>query len=191
MKNHVEARNIVKRFGPTVALNGAGISIKEGDTHALVGRNGAGKSTLVSILTGLQRPDEGEVLFSGEAAPPLADRDAWRRRVACVYQKSTIIPELSVAENLFLNRQTAGGRSSGRRCAPAPARCSRPTRSTSTPTCSPATSASSSASSSRSPAPSPSARRSSSWTSPPPSSTAPPSSGSSSGCARCASRASR
>ncbi|MEU4700364.1 sugar ABC transporter ATP-binding protein [Nonomuraea dietziae] len=109
MKNHVEARNIVKRFGPTVALNGAGISIKEGDTHALVGRNGAGKSTLVSILTGLQRPDEGEVLFSGEAAPPLADRDAWRRRVACVYQKSTIIPELSVAENLFLNRQTAGG----------------------------------------------------------------------------------
>ncbi len=109
MNNHVEARNIVKRFGPTVALNGAGITIKEGETHALVGRNGAGKSTLVSILTGLQRPDEGEVLFSGQAAPALADRDAWRRRVACVYQKSTIIPQLSVAENLFLNRQTDGG----------------------------------------------------------------------------------
>ncbi|MFD1936129.1 MULTISPECIES: sugar ABC transporter ATP-binding protein [Nonomuraea] len=99
----------MKRFGPTVALNGAGITIKEGETHALVGRNGAGKSTLVSILTGLQRPDEGEVLFSGQAAPALADRDAWRRRVACVYQKSTIIPQLSVAENLFLNRQTDGG----------------------------------------------------------------------------------
>ncbi|MEU7896165.1 sugar ABC transporter ATP-binding protein [Nonomuraea sp. NPDC049152] len=109
MNNHVEARNIVKRFGPTVALNGAGITIKEGETHALVGRNGAGKSTLVSILTGLQRPDEGEVLFSGQAAPALADRDAWRRRVACVYQKSTIIPQLSVAENLFLNRQTDRG----------------------------------------------------------------------------------
>lgn len=109
MNNHVEARNIVKRFGPTVALNGAGITIKEGETHALVGRNGAGKSTLVSILTGLQRPDEGEVLFSGQAAPALADRDAWRRRVACVYQKSTIIPQLSVAENLFLNRQADRG----------------------------------------------------------------------------------
>ncbi|MFI7703317.1 sugar ABC transporter ATP-binding protein [Nonomuraea sp. NPDC049480] len=109
MNIHVEARNVVKRFGPTVALNGAKIAIAEGETHALVGRNGAGKSTLVSILTGLQRPDEGEVLFSGEAAPALADRDAWRQRVACVYQKSTIIPALTVAENLFLNRQTEKG----------------------------------------------------------------------------------
>ncbi|NUW45181.1 sugar ABC transporter ATP-binding protein [Nonomuraea rhodomycinica] len=109
MKYHVEARNVVKRFGPTVALNGASIAIAEGETHALVGRNGAGKSTLVSILTGLQPADEGEVLFAGEPAPALADRDAWRRRVACVYQKSTIIPALTVAENLFLNRQTDGG----------------------------------------------------------------------------------
>ncbi|SDL48393.1 sugar ABC transporter ATP-binding protein [Nonomuraea jiangxiensis] len=108
MKNHVEARDVVKRFGPTTALNGAKIAIAEGETHALVGRNGAGKSTLVSILTGLQRPDAGEVLFSGEAAPALADRDAWRQRVACVYQKPTIIPALTVAENLFLNRQSAG-----------------------------------------------------------------------------------
>ncbi|MDA0642768.1 MULTISPECIES: sugar ABC transporter ATP-binding protein [Nonomuraea] len=98
----------MKRFGPTTALDGAGISIAEGETHALVGRNGAGKSTLVSILTGLQRPDEGEVRFAGEPAPALADRDAWRQRVACVYQKSTIIPALTVAENLFLNRQTEG-----------------------------------------------------------------------------------
>ncbi|MFB4277373.1 MULTISPECIES: sugar ABC transporter ATP-binding protein [unclassified Nonomuraea] len=109
MSIHVEARNVVKRFGPTTALNGAEIAIAEGETHALVGRNGAGKSTLVSILTGLQRPDEGEVRFSGEAAPALADRDAWRQRVACVYQKSTIIPALTVAENLFLNRQSARG----------------------------------------------------------------------------------
>ncbi|MFI6801650.1 sugar ABC transporter ATP-binding protein [Streptosporangium canum] len=105
----VEALGITKRFGPTTALNGAGIAITEGETHALVGRNGAGKSTLVSILTGLQRPDEGEVRFRGEPAPPLADRDAWRQRVACVYQKSTIIPMLTVAENLFLNRQTDRG----------------------------------------------------------------------------------
>ncbi|MEV0585732.1 sugar ABC transporter ATP-binding protein [Nonomuraea sp. NPDC050310] len=108
MNIHVEARSITKRFGPTTALNGAGLSIAEGETHALVGRNGAGKSTLVSILTGLQRPDEGEVLFSGTPAPALADRDAWRRRVACVYQKSTIIPNLTVTENLFLHRQTTG-----------------------------------------------------------------------------------
>ncbi|MEW9528074.1 sugar ABC transporter ATP-binding protein [Microbispora sp. NPDC049125] len=105
----VEALDVTKRFGATVALAGAGIRVDEGRTHALVGRNGAGKSTLVSILTGLARPDEGSVLFDGEPAPPLADRDAWRRRVACVYQRSTIIPALSVAENLFLNRQSDSG----------------------------------------------------------------------------------
>jgi simple sugar transport system ATP-binding protein len=105
----VEAVDVTKRFGATVALAGAGIRIEPGTTHALVGRNGAGKSTLVSILTGLSRPDEGSISFGGEPAPPLSDRDGWRRRVACVYQRSTIIPGLSVAENLFLNRQSAGG----------------------------------------------------------------------------------
>ncbi|MFC6081551.1 sugar ABC transporter ATP-binding protein [Sphaerisporangium aureirubrum] len=105
----VEARSVTKRFGPTTALDDAGIVIAEGETHALVGRNGAGKSTLVSILTGLQRPDGGEVLFGGRPAPSVADRDGWRRTVACVYQKSTIIPALTVAENLFLNRQAGSG----------------------------------------------------------------------------------
>jgi simple sugar transport system ATP-binding protein len=104
----VEATGIVKRFGSTVALSGARITIRPGETHALVGRNGAGKSTLVSVLTGLQAPDEGTVTFGGSPAPRLADRDAWRQRVACVYQKSTIIPTLTVAENLFLNRHDHG-----------------------------------------------------------------------------------
>ena len=101
----VAAKNITKRYGATTALDGAGITVCSGETHALVGRNGAGKSTLVSILTGLQRADAGEVTFDGSPAPPPADRDAWRQRVACVYQKSTIIPTLTVGENLFLNRQ--------------------------------------------------------------------------------------
>jgi simple sugar transport system ATP-binding protein len=103
------ASGITKRYGATTALYEAGIVIQPGETHALVGRNGAGKSTLVSILTGLQRPDSGEVFFGGEPAPPVADRDAWRQLVACVYQKSTIIPTLTVAENLFLNRQARRG----------------------------------------------------------------------------------
>ncbi|AFU01463.1 sugar ABC transporter ATP-binding protein [Nocardia brasiliensis] len=101
-----EAIEVSKRFGRNViALNLVGLRVAAGRTHALVGRNGAGKSTLVSILTGLATPDEGEVRFNGRPAPAPADRDAWRARVACVYQKSTIIPDLSVAENLFINRQ--------------------------------------------------------------------------------------
>src|SRR5689334_3956939 len=82
-----EARDITKRYGPTLALDGAGIAVRAGQTHALVGRNGAGKSTLVSVLTGLQSPDAGVVLFSGVAAPRPSEREAWRQHVACVYQK--------------------------------------------------------------------------------------------------------
>jgi len=101
-----EATGVSKRFGATVALRDARITIDAGEAHALVGRNGAGKSTLVSILTGIQQADTGTLRFSGEAAPAFGDIDAWRSRVACVYQRSTIIGELTVAENLFLNRQS-------------------------------------------------------------------------------------
>ncbi|MDX6208303.1 MAG: simple sugar transport system ATP-binding protein [Frankiales bacterium] len=102
----VTAAHVTKRFGATVALDDVHLTVASGEVHALVGRNGAGKSTLVSILTGLQSPDTGEVSFGGTPAPATADREAWRRVVACVYQHLTIIPTLTVAENLFLNRQT-------------------------------------------------------------------------------------
>jgi simple sugar transport system ATP-binding protein len=101
----VEARDIVKRYGATTALADGRLTVLPGESHALVGRNGAGKSTLVTLLTGLQAPDEGTVHFDGRPAPALTDRDAWRRKVACVYQKPTVVPELTVAENLFINRQ--------------------------------------------------------------------------------------
>ena len=101
----MEAIGVSKRYGATVALSDARLRVLPGESHALVGRNGAGKSTLVGILTGLREPDSGEVRFHGEPAPAIADREGWRQRVACVYQHSTIIPDLTVAENLFINRQ--------------------------------------------------------------------------------------
>ncbi|MEZ0093802.1 sugar ABC transporter ATP-binding protein [Streptacidiphilus sp. EB129] len=101
----VEAHGISKRFGTTVALSDARIAVAPGESHALVGRNGAGKSTLVSILTGMQRADSGTLRFGGQPAPAVGDQAAWRSRVACVYQRSTAIPDLTVAENLFVNRQ--------------------------------------------------------------------------------------
>jgi simple sugar transport system ATP-binding protein len=100
-----EAVGVSKRYGATVALSDASLRVLPGESHALVGRNGAGKSTLVGILTGLREPDSGEVRFRGEPAPAISDREGWRQRVACVYQHSTIIPDLTVAENLFINRQ--------------------------------------------------------------------------------------
>ncbi|MFI9049113.1 sugar ABC transporter ATP-binding protein [Streptomyces sp. NPDC053427] len=104
----VRAAGIVKRYGPTLALDGAGLTVRPGEAHALVGRNGAGKSTLVSVLTGMQRPDAGEVGFGGEPAPGWGDTAAWQRKVACVYQKSMTVPELTVAENLYLGRFQGG-----------------------------------------------------------------------------------
>ena len=101
----VEARALGKRYGTTVALNDVSLGISAGKSVALVGRNGAGKSTLVRLLTGLDSPDSGEIRFSGEPAPDLSARAGWRSKVACVYQKLTIIPDLSVGENLFLNDQ--------------------------------------------------------------------------------------
>ncbi|MEV8517966.1 sugar ABC transporter ATP-binding protein [Dactylosporangium sp. NPDC051484] len=112
---------VSKRFGATTALSDVTLRIAPGETHALVGRNGAGKSTLVSLLTGLHQPDGGEIRFGGEPAPPVADRGAWRQRVACVFQRSTIIPALTVAENLFLNRQNENRQSE-------PSRIPRPIR---------------------------------------------------------------
>jgi simple sugar transport system ATP-binding protein len=105
-----EAIGVSKRFGASQALRDVSVAIPAGDSRALVGRNGAGKSTLVGVLTGLLAPDAGQVRLGGEDAPGLADRQGWRERVACVYQKSTVIPTLTVAENLFLNAQpTKGG----------------------------------------------------------------------------------
>ncbi|WP_020666731.1 sugar ABC transporter ATP-binding protein [Amycolatopsis nigrescens] len=104
----VRASGVGKRYGPTVALADVSLTVRPGESHALVGRNGAGKSTLVSLLTGLSKPDTGTVEFGGLPAPAPADREGWQRRVACVYQHSTVIPHLTVAENLFLNRQPGG-----------------------------------------------------------------------------------
>jgi len=99
----VEARGVSKSFGANRVLHGVEVTVRSGRSHALVGRNGAGKSTLVGLLTGLLVPDEGEIRFGGEPAPSIVDRPGWHANVACVYQTSSIVPTLSVAENLFLN----------------------------------------------------------------------------------------
>jgi simple sugar transport system ATP-binding protein len=98
----VEMTGIDKRFGSTVALHGVDLSISAGQCLGLVGRNGAGKSTIVSILSGLEAPDAGSVQFSGEMAPRVGDVSRWREWIATVFQHSMVVPELSVAENVFL-----------------------------------------------------------------------------------------
>src|SRR5438105_15350874 len=90
------AQGVWKAFGETQALRDVSMDVEAGECHGLVGRNGAGKSTLVAIFTGLIRPDRGLVRLGAEAAAPsLADRATWQRLVACVYQKSMVVPSLT------------------------------------------------------------------------------------------------
>jgi simple sugar transport system ATP-binding protein len=103
----VEAVGISKSFGPTRALRGVDLALEPGRCLGLVGRNGAGKSTMVSVLSGLVQPDAGEVRFGGEPAPPAGAVHAWRERIATVHQHSMVVPDLTVAENVFLGRLQA------------------------------------------------------------------------------------
>jgi simple sugar transport system ATP-binding protein len=103
----VEVTGVEKRFGTTRALRGVDVSLDAGQCLGLVGRNGAGKSTLVSILSGLVEPDAGSVRFGGEAAPRIGDIGRWREWIATVFQHSMIVPDLSVAENVFLGSTPA------------------------------------------------------------------------------------
>ena len=109
----VEVTGIEKRFGTTRALHDVSLSIKAGQCLGLVGRNGAGKSTLVSILSGLVEPDAGTVAFGGEPAPRVGDTARWHEWIATVFQHSMIVPDLSVAENVFLGSTPAAGQLAG------------------------------------------------------------------------------
>lgn len=111
----VEAVGVHKSFGPTRALRGIDLALEPGRCLGLVGRNGAGKSTLISILSGLLAPDAGEVRFGGEPAPPAGAVHAWRERIATVHQHSMVVPDLTVAENVFLGRLPQRGLAPGLR----------------------------------------------------------------------------
>ena len=101
----LEVRSITKSFGPTHALCEASFSLKEGEIHALVGENGAGKSTLMKILAGVHRKDEGQVFLSGREVNPLSPQEARSLGISTVFQELSLCNNLSVAENIFANRQ--------------------------------------------------------------------------------------
>ena len=99
---------IERRFGSVVALNGAGLTVRRGEIHALLGANGAGKSTLLNVLGGMISPDAGIVEIDGEAVQLSTPGDAWRQGVALVHQHFTLVPALTAVENLALGRGRPG-----------------------------------------------------------------------------------
>jgi simple sugar transport system ATP-binding protein len=100
----VRLTGITKRFPGVVANADVSIDIHPGEVHALLGENGAGKSTLIAILAGVQRPDAGTIEVGGQPVAMASPREAIRRGIGTVYQHSTLVPTLTVAENLTLGR---------------------------------------------------------------------------------------
>jgi len=108
----LEFRTISKSFGAVRALEGVTFSVREGDTHALVGENGAGKSTLLKILAGILRPDSGQLLWRDAPVTYASPREALERGIGMVYQEMLCFPNLSVTANIFAGRELTapGGR---------------------------------------------------------------------------------
>src|SRR5262249_33850886 len=95
-------RGIRKAFPGVVALDGVDLSLRAGEVHMLLGENGAGKSTLMKVLSGACRKDSGDVLIDGAPVDISDPRDALNRGIRVIYQELTLVPQLSVAENIFL-----------------------------------------------------------------------------------------
>src|SRR5215211_5241120 len=97
--------SVSKHFPGVRALHNVSFEVVHGEVHALIGENGAGKSTLMKILSGVYTDYEGEVLLEGETLSLGSPRDAQRRGIAIIHQELNLIPELTVAENIFLGRE--------------------------------------------------------------------------------------
>lgn len=101
----LEARDVSKRFGGVVALDGAEFHCEAGQIHALLGENGAGKSTLVKILSGVLEPDSGTILLNGQPVSFRSPAEAARAGIVPVFQELSLVPDLTVAQNIFIGRE--------------------------------------------------------------------------------------
>lgn len=101
----VEMRGISKAFGAVQALQGADLELGAGEVLGLVGDNAAGKSTLMKVLTGVHRPDAGQILFEGRPVSFHSPRDSRRLGIEMIYQNLALAPNLDVVANVFLGRE--------------------------------------------------------------------------------------
>ena len=101
----VVMKGITKSFGTNSVLRGVDFTIKAGEVHALMGENGAGKSTLMNILTGLHKPDAGEILIDGVIKQFDSPKEAEKFGLSFIHQEMNTWPEMTVVENLFLGNE--------------------------------------------------------------------------------------
>ena len=106
MTDHIlETVNLTKSFPGVIALKDVNLQIEKGSIHALVGENGAGKSTLIHLLMGAYYPDYGDIILNGEKKVFHSPLDATRSGISAVFQELSVVNNMSIAENIFINRQ--------------------------------------------------------------------------------------
>ena len=108
-KYKLEMKHMTKHFGGVKALTDVSFRVKPGEVHALVGENGAGKSTLMKILSGAYIKDDGEILLDGEPVRITKPKDSIDQGIAVIYQEFMLAPDLTVAENIMIDKLSAGG----------------------------------------------------------------------------------
>ena len=101
----LELQGITKIYPGVVALDSVSFDLKEGEAHILSGENGAGKSTLIKILSGAEQPDSGNIIYQGAKSEFKYAFDAQKAGIATIYQEFNLIPELSIAQNIYLGRE--------------------------------------------------------------------------------------
>jgi len=101
----LQATGITKRFGGIVALKSVAFEARAGEVHAVLGENGAGKSTFIQILSGAIAADEGSLSLRGQPFAPKNPREAERAGIAAVFQELSLVPDLTVAENIWFRRE--------------------------------------------------------------------------------------
>src|ERR671937_2551729 len=99
---YLELLDVAKHFGGVRALDAVSLEVRRGSVHALVGENGAGKSTLGRIVAGALAPDGGRILLDGEPLDFASPREALEHKVAAIAQEPSVVPQLTVAENVLL-----------------------------------------------------------------------------------------
>ena len=105
----LEMREITKQYPAVLANDHVSIQAEKGSIVCIIGENGAGKSTLMSILSGMEQPDSGEILLNGERVSFASGREAMKHKIGMVFQQFMLVNELSVLENIILGAEPTKG----------------------------------------------------------------------------------
>src|ERR1700761_9237915 len=96
---------LTKRFGSFTALSDVSLDIRAGEIHCILGENGAGKSTLCNLIFGVHRPDAGAMRYRGAPHAPAGPADALARGIAMVHQHFSLVPDMTIVDNVLLGRE--------------------------------------------------------------------------------------